>query len=78
MIAATLARNETNKPLLKLQKSLPLCLVPVRLKVPPHHQTVLEVWQYNDPFNNKIPAIKNLISRPSVVNYIVTRGSPNP
>jgi hypothetical protein len=45
MIAGTAARYETNKPLLKLQKSLPLCLVPVRLKVPSHHQTVLEVWQ---------------------------------
>jgi hypothetical protein len=27
--------------------------------------------QYNDPFYNKIPAIKNLISSPSVVNSIV-------
>jgi nitrate reductase beta subunit len=34
--------------------------------------------QYNNPFYNKIPAIKNLISNPSVVHSIVTRGSPNP
>jgi hypothetical protein len=31
--------------------------------------------QYNDPFNNKISAIKNLISSPFVVNFIVTRTS---
>jgi hypothetical protein len=45
MIAATLFCNNSHKPLLKLQKSLPLHLVPVRLKVPPHLQTVLEAWQ---------------------------------
>ena len=33
--------------------------------------------QYNDPFNNKIPAIKNLILSPSVVNFIVKRPSNN-
>jgi hypothetical protein len=27
--------------------------------------------RYNDPFNNEIPAIKNLILSPSVVNFIV-------
>jgi hypothetical protein len=30
----------------------------------------LKTW-YNDPFNNEISAIKNLILSPSVVNYIV-------
>jgi hypothetical protein len=33
--------------------------------------------QYNNPFNNKIPAIKNLISSPSVVNSIVKSPSNN-
>jgi hypothetical protein len=33
--------------------------------------------QYNGPLYNKIPAIKNLISSPSVVNLIVKRPSNN-
>jgi hypothetical protein len=33
--------------------------------------------QYNDPFNNKIPAIKNLISSLFVVNFIVKSTSNN-
>jgi hypothetical protein len=33
--------------------------------------------QYNDPFNNKIPAIKNSVSGPSVVNFIVKGPSNN-
>jgi hypothetical protein len=32
--------------------------------------TILKFW-YNDPFNNEIPAIKNLILNPFVVNFIV-------
>jgi hypothetical protein len=33
--------------------------------------------QYNDPFYNKIPAKKNLISSPSVVNSIVKSPTNN-
>jgi hypothetical protein len=33
--------------------------------------------EYNDPFNNKISAIKNIISSPSVVNSIVKIPSNN-
>jgi hypothetical protein len=33
--------------------------------------------QYNDPFNNKVPAIKNLIVNPFVVNSIVKSPSTN-
>ena len=33
--------------------------------------------QYNDPFYNKIPAIKNLISSPFVVNSIAKSPSNN-
>jgi hypothetical protein len=33
--------------------------------------------QYDDPFNNKILAIKNLISNPSVINIIVKSPSNN-
>jgi hypothetical protein len=33
--------------------------------------------QYNDPFNNKFPAIKNLVPGTSVVNFIVKSPSNN-
>jgi hypothetical protein len=33
--------------------------------------------RYNDPFNNKIPAIKNLVLNPSIVNYILNKKCNN-
>jgi hypothetical protein len=45
LVVATLFNNNGHEPLLELQKSLILCLVPVHLKFLPHDQTILEVWQ---------------------------------
>jgi hypothetical protein len=44
MILAPL-RYQTHEPLLKFQKGLPIGLIPSRLKVSPHHQIILKVWE---------------------------------
>jgi hypothetical protein len=32
---------------------------------------------YNDPFNNKIPAIKNIILTPTLINFLVKKPCNN-
>jgi hypothetical protein len=45
MIPALIPSYQPHKPLLKLQKGLPIGQTPARFEVPLHHQAILKVWE---------------------------------
>ena len=60
MVPPLFASNQASKPLLVPDQGTPQCQVPPLLKVPPHHQAILQVRE-NKPIveQKKAPAIQD-------------------